>query len=124
MKINSTIIFLLSAFILVFAAAGLASFSEPSSAPTGGNETTAIDTSATVQSSPNVLGFYELLSGANASSSVAINFSAVGISKSNIDSDVRLSVNGNIRSDLLVGNGISPVCLGAGGNQSLYIIRC
>lgn len=125
MKINSTISFLLIAFFLVYAVAGLASFSEPSSAPTGSNEITAIDTSANLQSSPNILGFTELLSGAYASTSVSLNtVGGVGISKAGPDSDVKISVNGSIRSDLLIGNGISPVCLGSESSLSLFIIRC
>lgn len=128
MKINSTISFTLIAFSLMLGAGAMATFSEPTSTPSGSNATTAIDTSSINQTSPNTLSFTELLSGDVNSTAIAVDtIGRIGINKSYPaipDTDVGVSVNGSVRSDLLMGAGVAPVCLTAGTLNSFIITRC
>lgn len=128
MKINSTISFTLIALFLMLGAGAMATFSEPTSTPSGNNATTAIDTSSVNQTSPNTLGLTELLSGDVNSTMIAIDtVGRMGINKSypaKPDVDVEVSVTGSIRSDLLMGTGVAPVCLTAGTLNSFVITRC
>lgn len=125
MKINSTISFLLIAFMLVVGASAVASYAEPSSSAPNNNSITAIDTSTTAQTSLNILSFTEFLSGSTGFVSVD-SVGEVGVGKATPDPDVWVSVEGSIRSDLLIGTNVGRVCVSTGTSalSTTVITRC
>jgi hypothetical protein len=125
MKTQSTISFFIITLLLFAGAVSMAAFSEPSSSAPGGNATNALDVSTTTQTTLNTLGMTELLSGSTGYVSVD-SVGRIGVNKTTPDSDVRVSVNGSIRADTLVGSGTSRICTGTYNTLTgyVFITRC